>query len=456
LYKKWSFHTVTGSVASDLNRSNSSSVALTRDSWFTVKCRKAVWALGHTDLPSTATHVSKTMEKVHEARATNLPTTSCPLSPSLLQEIMECAQRTTDKRENVHVQAEMKAKERKLRMQAALQVKTQARRKTQQQKEKDSSVQTIIQVTSVESVDSSPATRSSRGRKRSAPETNRSTVTHDTHLPHDLTDGIEEPLHKRSKVTRSIGSLPSPLSTSGLVETPSSPVPPSFKKPHIVSDPEKAPPCRMRKYRLNPTTEQKNQLRKALGVTTWTYNQCVAGARAKTAQPVIADLRTQFLNAKSHLVQDKEWVTEVPYDLRDEAAKDFAQAWKANETKKKKGDVHAMHANFRFQNKYRKSRKLVIHAKHYWGPGVFHPSFFGMTPFRCREKLPASLSYDATLTMNWLGQVHLYIPAPLEKHASVGVLLVAPNPIVAIDPGVRTFGTLFDPKNQQYIEWGAE
>lgn len=152
---------------------------------------------------------------------------------------------------------------------------------------------------------------------------------HDTHLPHDLTDAIEEPLHKRSKVTSSIGSLPSlpsPPSTSGLVETPSSPVPPSFKKPHIVSDPEKAPPCRMRKYRLNPTTEQKNQLRKALGVTTWTYNQCVAGTRAKTAQPVIADLRTQFLNAKSHLVQDKEWVTEVPYDLRDEAAKDFAQA----------------------------------------------------------------------------------------------------------------------------------
>jgi hypothetical protein len=44
--------------------------------------------------------------------------------------------------------------------------------------------------------------------------------------------------------------------------------------------------------------------------------------------------------------------------------------------------------------------------------------------------------------MNWLGQVHLYIQYPLK------------NPIVAIDLGVHTFGTLFDPTNQQYIEWG--
>jgi hypothetical protein len=113
-----------------------------------------------------------------------------------------------------------------------------------------------------------------------------------------------------------------------------------------------------------------------------------------------------------------------------------------------------MHADFRFQSKSRKSRKLVIHAKQYWGPGVFHPSFFGKTPFRCREKLPASLSYHATLNMNWLVQVYLYIPSPLEKHASVAGHSVAPNPVVAIDPGVRTFGTLFYPTNQQYIEWG--
>jgi hypothetical protein len=114
-------------------------------------------------------------------------------------------------------------------------------------------------------------------------------------------------------------------------------------------------------------------------------------------------------------------VTEFPYDLRDESAKNFAQEWKANDSKKKKGDVYAMHAHFGFPNKYRKIRKLVIYAKHNWGLGVFHSSFFGMKPFRCREKLPARLSYDATLTMNWLGQVHLYIPSPLEKHASVGV-----------------------------------
>lgn len=50
--------------------------------------------------------------------------------------------------------------------------------------------------------------------------------------------------------------------------------------------------------------------------------------------------------------------------------------------------------------------------------------------------------------------IHLFSEL-FEPFDSVGVLPTAPNHIVAIDPGVRTFRTLFDPTNQQYIEWGG-
>lgn len=165
----------------------------------------------------------------------------------------------------------------------------------------------------------------------------------------------------------------------------------------------KETPCRVIRYRLYPTKEQMQLLRKAFGVTTWTYNACLDAIKKKIIKQTIKDCRDYALNAKSTFLQDKPWVTQVPYDIRDEAAQDLLRAMKANDTKIKKDDVYAMKAKFQFQSKYRKSKKLVIHSKHYKKAGVFHPSFFGTTPFKCTEKLPDSIGYAANITLNWLG-----------------------------------------------------
>lgn len=426
----------------------------------------------------------------NEINATNSPTTSSPLSPSLLRAVMADARRTTEQRESARSSAELKAKERKARMLAAQQLKAannaeeKAKEKEKEKREKEEKKRLRVTATEMDTTCEDESKSKSKSKSKSESES----ATRHAHSPLEGTTGRKRKgsekkkktkkkednnqatkrtkratcirKSKRPKIEHSPASAPhTSLSLHPPLSFSSSSSPPVHvvARPRIVGDPNKEPACRMRKYKLEPTAAQMTQLRKAVGVTTWTYNQCVGGVRSRTVQhPRIADLRTHFLNSKAPLVQDKAWVTEVPYDLRDEAAKDFAQAWKANETKKKKGDVHAVHAAFQFQNKHRKSRKLVIHAKHYWGPGVFHPSFFGYQAFRCRETLPDRLRYDATLTLNWLGHVHLYVPAPLEKHARVGAHAVAPNPIVAIDPGVRTFGTLYDPTNQRYIEWGRD
>lgn len=225
-----------------------------------------------------------------------------------------------------------------------------------------------------------------------------------------------------------------------------------LRKPKLVADPDKPPAARMTKFRLLPNPLQRALLRKAVGITTWTYNQALHAIQAGGVKAVLKDVRAHVLNSDAPLLVDKPWVKEVPYDLRDEAAKDLLQAMKANETKKSKGDRHAFGATFRFQNKWRKSRKLVIHAKHWWAAGVFHPAFFGKTPFRCNEKLPERPAYDMTLTVNWLGQVHLFVPSPLGKVECDP----APRPVVAIDPGALVFGTCYDPQDDRYIEWGVD
>jgi transposase len=192
-------------------------------------------------------------------------------------------------------------------------------------------------------------------------------------------------------------------------------------------------------------------LRKAFGITTWVYNQCLYGIKYNVIKPTIGDCRTHYLNAQSRFVQRNPEMTDVPYDIRDEAALDLIRAQKSVETKKTKGDKASFYANFNYQRHHRKNKKIVIHAKHYKSAGLFWPSYFGSTPFKCREKLPEKLDYSANLTLNWLGQVHLHVPRPLEKHTE---RQPAPHAVAAIDPGVRTFGTVYDPQSNLYTEWG--
>ncbi len=459
LSEKWSFKTATDCVVTDMNWSNGSSRNLTQQSWFTVKCRQVI--------PQVILDPEQQKEQLQQARrkkkklkalrkkgkqnkitakkqivplATNLPTISSPLSPSLLREIMVNAQAATDVRENKHKAQEAKSKQRKQTMHDA------------QQKKKLERISFQMEIEEAQMLESSEKEEISQSTDKKMKETNKKKRTRSV----SPTQPSTTPIHS----ARSLPDLqlPQPPPTKKVKKTnnnPSTETAKVLKKPIIANDPNKPPPCRVRKYKLNPTSEQLELLRRTFGVTTWTYNQSVAAIQAGRVQPTVKDLRNFLVNKSADLLQDKPWVTNVPYDLRDEAVKDFIQAWKANETKKKKGDVRAMHAQFKFQNKYRPSRKLVIHAKHYWAAGIFHPGYFGEEPFRCQEGLPDKLSYDATLTLDWLGQVHLHVPGPLDKKVTVDNLPYAPNPIVAIDQGVRTAGTLFDPTNQRYIEWGS-
>jgi putative transposase len=226
-------------------------------------------------------------------------------------------------------------------------------------------------------------------------------------------------------------------------EREDNPPPPPF--PLVVTKP---PAERMIRYRLHPTKQQKLLLVKALGVVRWTYNICNSAVKNNECKASMTQLRSHALNSNAPFLSDKPWVLEVPYDIRDEAAKDLMQAYSTNSKKK---DKTGKPFNAKYRSKFSKTQTIKILAKHYKGPGIFHPGFFGKLPFRSSERLPAKLQYDATLLRDWVGRYYLLVPRPLVKRESVHTR----RNIASIDPGVRTFMTLYDTQGC-CIEWGKQ
>lgn len=215
----------------------------------------------------------------------------------------------------------------------------------------------------------------------------------------------------------------------------------------------------MMKYRLYPTRDQMTAVRKAFGVCTWTYNQALEGIRKDESLMTMKSLRPYCVNNKSELIQRCPWVTEIMTDMRDEAAHDVIRALKSCFTKRKRGRLKGTNAKilsgFRFRSKRDSSRVLVIHSKHYKSAGVFCMKTFGDLPFRSRERLPDQLDHDSKLQLTRTGKLYLLVPVSLPSQIKKRQeWTIDKSPVVAIDPGVRTFGTCYD--GSYVTEWGKD
>lgn len=143
-----------------------------------------------------------------------------------------------------------------------------------------------------------------------------------------------------------------------------------------------------------------------------------------------------------------QWVLQTPYEVRDAAMVDLISAYESNFAKRRKNP------NFKFDIQYR-SKKLPQETIMIRGKclkkGVFYPKFFGKEPLRSSELLPDSVDYDCKLVRNRLGHYYLCIPQPLVVASENQARPL--ERIVALDPGIRTFHTAYDPSGS-VIEFG--
>jgi len=218
-------------------------------------------------------------------------------------------------------------------------------------------------------------------------------------------------------------------------------------------------PVRTVKIKLHPRRERdSSNLNKIFGVTRWTYNACVAllkkedtevrrltSTDPKTNKPpaMMKFLRAELINGDSPAVSAHPWLNDVSYDIRDDACKDVMTALKANFTQKRNGVIKQFSLGFR-------SKKKCTSESFYVRKG-----WVSQTKNTLVLKLPKIPPMKLwTGNRAWHGPI--LMDCKLQRTSTNDYFLCIPHGYVvenqdhknlrvcSLDPGVRTFQTIFD------------
>jgi putative transposase len=206
-----------------------------------------------------------------------------------------------------------------------------------------------------------------------------------------------------------------------------------------------------RKIRVYPANDtQRELLPKWFGTARWTYNQClrVLQEEGSTVRPNRSGgLREAVVNDSNYTLENT-WVLDTPRDIRAGAYQDLLDAHTSNFAKSRKNPEHKFTMSFRSRKSAQE--RIYIDRRRY-KKGVVYPSKFGSVPLRSTEPLPETLDHDAHLIRTRLG--HYYLCITLDVRWDENQVPSETSRIAAIDPGVRTPHTLYDPSGK-LIEFG--
>ncbi len=212
-------------------------------------------------------------------------------------------------------------------------------------------------------------------------------------------------------------------------------------------------PVKATKIRLHVRNEQdRNSLHKILGTVRWTYNRCVDHLRTTKKTATKKELRSLFVNNTSEVVEANPWLLDVGYDIRDDAVKDFVTAMKGNFTKKTKGSIDAFDMRFR-SKKRQKSETFYLRSR--WikqGRNLITlhlPKMGPITLWTGKRAWHGPILMDCKFQRTWTGEYYLCVPHAyrVENKDPPKSLRVC-----SLDPGVRTFQTIFDASNSCAVQ----
>jgi putative transposase len=217
-------------------------------------------------------------------------------------------------------------------------------------------------------------------------------------------------------------------------------------------------PLATRKIRLRPTTEQAAVLRQFSGAHRWTYNQCVASQKEQKRAISSKTLRAKHINKGVA----PAWAEAVPYDIRDDGMRDFKKAWANCDQKKKASSM-----KFRSLKRDPTATFAVRHRElESGGKRIrFYPRFFAELDvpedqawIEVAEEVPIAQSDCRIQWQRRTGHWFICVPMALERkahRAEWGENQAPPTRgVVALDPGVRAFQTLYDPQQPTVEQWG--
>lgn len=184
---------------------------------------------------------------------------------------------------------------------------------------------------------------------------------------------------------------------------------------------------RSRKIRFYPTKIQKDLLLKWFGVARYTYNKTVEYLRKPGTKANWKAIKTEIINALP------EWAKEVPYQIKSVAIRDACLAVTAAKQRfKETGKVHKVS----FRSRKRGDFNLYIPKSAVRESG-FYTTILGALNLRERVGIADA---DCRVTLE-NGRFFLIKPEnrAIKKPDNQRI------PVVALDPGVRTFQTMYSP-----------
>jgi putative transposase len=204
------------------------------------------------------------------------------------------------------------------------------------------------------------------------------------------------------------------------------------------------------KIRLHVRRDKDHEvLRQTLGAVRWTYNQCVNHIRTTQSKSNKKTLRSLFVNNTSDAVKENPWLLSVGYDIRDDAIKDLLSAMKGNFTKLKNGTQEKFQMQFRSK---KKQRSETFYLRSRWITRkkntltVNLPKSKPISFWIGKNAWKGPIRMDCKFQRTWTGEYYLCIPY------EYGVENQDPSKkeslrVCSLDPGVRTFQTIFDATN---------
>lgn len=206
----------------------------------------------------------------------------------------------------------------------------------------------------------------------------------------------------------------------------------------------------MRRFRLRPNQETTKTLQQWFGSCRLTYNwalSCIKN-KPKVHRLSVTSLRKRFINA-CNIPKKYKFLLDVPKHVRDTAIID--QGFQNNFAKKKANPEHTFVMKFRSkkENQAITIPKTALHLMKDDKDSCLkmYPTYLkNAIKFFTRKEVANEVFYDCKLTLDKLGRFYLIIPM-LRSPKSEGACenQTSKEEWASVDPGVRTFGTLYSP-----------
>ncbi|KAK9240712.1 putative transposase DNA-binding domain-containing protein [Lipomyces kononenkoae] len=192
------------------------------------------------------------------------------------------------------------------------------------------------------------------------------------------------------------------------------------------------PALKTRRYRLYPTTAEKEILVKWIEAARWTFNEClrvVNDHKDEASRISKKELRAKAINKEAIVSLQKPWLVDTPSAIRDAAMDDLLKAIKAGAARYEK-DKKVFKIRYR-SRRYCFQESIVIPRKH-WQRSRGKYAF--LRQMKSAKILPNELPHDSRLVRErQTGHFYLCVPGPLEVVDTTGAE-GAPQ-VVSLDPG---------------------